>query len=83
MKTGTSAARGTEAAKNRASTSLEHTSVPVLRWVDDYYSTHPLFQGYDLSEDGHSCVDQDECLSNNGHGPCQVCGLTKMSFFEG
>jgi len=28
-------------------------------------------KGYDLSEDGHSCVDQDECLSNNGHGPCQ------------
>ena len=35
-------------------------------------STYPLSQGYDLSEDGHSCVDQDECLSNNGHGPCQV-----------
>lgn len=27
--------------------------------------------GYDLGDDGHSCLDRNECLSNNGHGPCQ------------
>ena len=27
--------------------------------------------GFELGEDGHACVDTNECHSNNGHGPCQ------------
>ena len=27
--------------------------------------------GWELGEDGHECVDSDECVGNNGHGPCQ------------
>ncbi|XP_029163192.1 fibrillin-1-like isoform X1 [Nylanderia fulva] len=27
--------------------------------------------GFQLGTDRHSCQDIDECLSNNGHGPCQ------------
>lgn len=33
--------------------------------------------GFTLAEDGKSCVDDNECSLNNGHGPCQdICTNT-------
>ena len=38
--------------------------------------------GYELGEDSHLCVDTNECLSNNGHGPCQdFCVNTEGSYY--
>merc|ERR1719225_842319 len=38
--------------------------------------------GWELGEDGHECVDSDECVGNNGHGPCQdTCLNTQGSYY--
>ena len=38
--------------------------------------------GYELGEDSHMCVDTNECVSNNGHGPCQdFCVNTEGSYY--
>ena len=38
--------------------------------------------GYELGEDSHICVDTNECVSNNGHGPCQdFCVNTEGSYY--
>ena len=38
-------------------------------------------RGYTLAEDGRQCIDDNECLLNNGHGPCQdVCTNTNGGY---
>ena len=38
--------------------------------------------GFELREDNHGCVDANECLSNNGHGPCQVKFYPKNNLLD-
>ena len=39
------------------------------RQIDSHVSC-PSY--YELIDDSYSCVETNECLANNGHGPCQV-----------
>ena len=39
-------------------------------------------QGYTLADDGKFCVDDNECLLNNGHGPCQDVCINREGGYE-
>ena len=51
-----------------------------------FYFTHSTYeckcrQGFTLAEDGLTCIDENECSLNNGHGPCQdICINTEGAY---